>query len=294
MCLLVAVAAMLAIGAAPASAVSRDRVVLAGGETLARGETADNVFVVDGPVRIAGRVTGDVVAVHGPVTISGMVDGTVTAVTKSVHVLPGARIGGDLLYGGPKPTIAPGALVQGKVSDEGWVDISTTGAAWILRVLWWVTAAASTLALGLALVLLFPRVPAAAVKQAAERPGEAAAWAAGLFFGVPFAAAIAMGTLFGFPLGIGLILALLPAAAVGYVTSAVGVGRLVLRRPDTGVKAFLVGWAILRAIALVPVLGMLTWIAASAFGLAVLLLAAWSASHPREAVAPGPGAPAPA
>jgi hypothetical protein len=39
--------------------------------------------------------------------------------------------------------------------------------------------------------------------------------------------------------------------------------------------AFLVGWAILRVVALVPVLGGLVWFAAVVFGLGALVVAIW-------------------
>ena len=286
--LAVAAIALIALAAAPAQAISRDHVVVAGGEQLLRGQVADNIVVLDGPVRIAGRVTGNVVSVHGPVTISGTVDGTVTSVSKQVRLLPGARIGGDLVYGGSHPQIAPGALVEGDVSHEGWTGFGTTGFEWVLRLVWWVTATASTLAVGLALVLLFPRVAEAAWETATGRTGETAAWAAALFIGLPLAAIVALATIFGIPLGIGLILAVLPLAAVGYVTSCFALGRVLLRRTDALVPAFLAGWGVLRLLALVPVLGTLAWIAASAFGLAMLLLAAWYASHPPHSAFPQP------
>jgi hypothetical protein len=41
------------------------------------------------------------------------------------------------------------------------------------------------------------------------------------------------------------------------------------------VVAFLVGWAILRVVALVPILGGLVWFAAVVFGLGVLVVAIW-------------------
>ena len=287
--LAVAATAVLGLAAAPAHAISRDHVVVAGGEQLLRGQVADNIVVLDGPVRIAGRVTGNVVSLHGPVTISGTVDGTVTAVSKQVRLLPGARVGGDLVYGGPHPRIAPGALVEGKVSHEGWTAFGTSGFGWILRLVWWVTATASTLALGLALILLFPRVVESAWRTAVERTGEAVVWAAALFVGLPLAAVVALATIFGIPLGIGLILALLPLAAAGYVTSCLALGRVLLRRTEALVPAFLAGWGVLRLLALVPVLGTLAWIAASAFGLSMLAVAGWYASHPGRSAFPQPG-----
>jgi hypothetical protein len=73
-------------------------------------------------------------------------------------------------------------------------------------------------------------------------------------------------------------------------------GGVILRRsPGSRVKAFFIGWGILRAIALVPYLGFLAWVLASAFGLGVLLIAGWYAGRDRPPAAPAqPPAPAPA
>ncbi|HEX2777999.1 MAG TPA: polymer-forming cytoskeletal protein [Gemmatimonadaceae bacterium] len=272
--------ALLAVslaGFVPLAHAASDQVVITGGAVVPRGETVDNVVVIDGPVNVAGRVTGEVVAISGGVTISGIVDGNVTAVSDRVVLSSGARVGGDLLYGDEKPVLAPGATVDGKVSDEGWSDLGSEGVGWALRFAFWLAVTLSTLTLGLLLLALAPRAADAVSVTVRERTGAAVAWAAGLFIGIPLLAVGAIATVLGLPFGLGLLLALLPLAAVGYVTSASMLGRRIVRSEGSRLAAFLVGFGVLRVIALVPVLGGLTWVLASAFGLAVLLLAAWHA-----------------
>ena len=53
--------------------------------------------------------------------------------------------------------------------------------------------------------------------------------------------------------------------------------------------AFLAGWAILRVVALIPILGGLVWFAAVVFGLGALVVAIWHARGARRAVAPSQG-----
>jgi hypothetical protein len=89
-----------------------------------------------------------------------------------------------------------------------------------------------------------------------------------------------MATLVGIPFGIGLLFALALIYATGYVMSAWVLGRTVVRTKRRMV-AFLAGWGILRAVALIPVLGGIAWFAATAFGLGVLLVEAWRARSPR-------------
>jgi cytoskeletal protein CcmA (bactofilin family) len=301
---LTALAAVLCVAAGfggPAAAgasADSDVVVLTGGATIAPGQTVDDVVVFDGPVRVAGRVQGSVVAFAGTVTVTGSIDGDLTAFSRRARLLPGAHVGGDLLYGSDAPSIARGATVAGEVSDEGWDDLGTGPFPWVLRFLFWLAVSISTLAGGLGLLALVPRAAAAAWSAASDRTGLAAAWGAGLFVGLPLLAVIALATLVGIPLGVGLVLALLPLAAVGYVTSCWLIGRRMLGSERGRVWIFLAGWGLLRVVALVPVLGVLTWIAASAFGLGVLLVAAWYAGDPsrdRPRAAPTPaGAAGPA
>jgi hypothetical protein len=51
------------------------------------------------------------------------------------------------------------------------------------------------------------------------------------------------------------------------------------------VVAFLVGWAILRVVALIPILGGLVWFAAVVVGLGALAVAIWRARSASQATA---------
>jgi hypothetical protein len=84
-------------------------------------------------------------------------------------------------------------------------------------------------------------------------------------------------TVVGIPLAGLLLLAVLPLYALGYVTSAWILGRRVLSGPRGRFVPLLVGLLILRVIALIPFLGGLTGVCATAFGLGALGLAAWRA-----------------
>jgi hypothetical protein len=98
-----------------------------------------------------------------------------------------------------------------------------------------------------------------------------------VFFGLPILAIIALVTLVGIPLGLGLLAALGLIYALGYGATAWIVGRRILGEPTAWVLAFLVGWGILRVLALIPILGGLVWFAAVVFGLGALVVAIWRA-----------------
>lgn len=95
------------------------------------------------------------------------------------------------------------------------------------------------------------------------------------FFGLPILAVIALVTIVGIPLGLGVLAALGLIYALGYSATAWILGRRIVRQSTGWVLAFLAGWAILRLVALVPILGGRVWFAAVVFGLGALLVAVW-------------------
>lgn len=275
-----------------AAADPQDQVVISGDVNVPRGATVGDVVVVDGSVSVAGRVDGDVIAVSGPVRVAGTVDGSISAVSDRVTLLAGARVTGDVLYGDERPSIARSATVGGEVSDEGWQELADFPWGVVGAVGWWLAVSISTLVLGLVLLALAPRAADAALETARTRLGVSLAWGAALFFGLPLVAVVALITLIGIPLGLGLLLALIPLAGLGYVTTGYLLGRLLLKDASR-IAAFLVGWAVLRAIAIVPFLGVLVWLVGIVIGLGILLVTLWGTRAPRGAPAPPRSSPAP-
>jgi hypothetical protein len=291
--LLLGVLLMALVAPSAAAADAEEQVVISGDVNVPHGATVGDVVVVDGSVSVAGRVDGDVIAVSGPVRVAGTVDGSISAVSDRVTLLPGARVTGDVLYGDERPSIARSATVGGEVSDEGWQELADFPWGAVGAVGWWLAVSISTLVLGLVLLALAPRAADAARETARTRLGVSLAWGAALFFGLPLVAVVALITLIGIPLGLGLLLALIPLAGLGYVTTGYLLGRLLLKDAPSRVVAFLVGWAVLRALAIVPFLGVLVWLVGIVVGLGVLLVTLWGTRAPRGAPAPPRSSPAP-
>jgi hypothetical protein len=264
----------------PGAAVAQDRdddplVVITGSVKVEEGVTVDDVFVINGDTRIDGTVSGDVAVLSGRVEIAGRVDGDVFAAAGEVEVLAGGEVGGDLRYGDEdkRPVISSRATVGGDVSHEGWDDIPDA-LPWLGAAALWLAVTISALVLGLILVLLFPRAADVVYAQSRARLALAVAFGLAAFIAVPIAAALAAATLVGIPLALALALALLPLAATAYVTAAWALGRRLVKGGGSRVVAFLAGLAILRALALIPVLGVLVWLAAVVVGLGLLIAAA--------------------
>jgi hypothetical protein len=201
------------------------------------------------------------------------------------HLLPKASVGGDLIYGDERPRIAPTARVEGKVEKEDWNDLGLL--PFIGAFVFWLAMTISAAVLGILLLLIAPRAADATFEQARSRFWTAVGIGVAIFIVVPIAIFIATITLLGLPLGIALGLAALPLAAVAYVTAAWALGRAIVKPPRDRILSFLAGLAILRLIALVPVLGVLVWLAAVIVGLGLLGSAIAAAREPAPARAPG-------
>jgi len=261
---------------------SDDEIVITGTVRVPHGEHADRVVIGDGRVDIHGHVDGVILAIDAPVHIArgAVVDGKVISIARRVTVDAGATLNKDLIYADEKPRVARGATVDGDVRRAGAGDLWLGG---FLVAAIWIAFTLSSLVLGLILIWMTPAgASQAAFRAARDRTGPAIAWGIGLFLGLPLAAVVAVLTLVGIPLGLLMLLALLPIYAIGYVASAFVLGRALLSGRRGSVAAFLVGWGILRAVALAPGIGALAWLAATVFGLGVLTVALWRSRGPEE------------
>jgi hypothetical protein len=291
--------AMLGLGAlmaTPASALDskdelsdRDQIVMNGRLVVTEADTVDTAVLFHGSATIAGTVTGSVVVFDGPTEISGHVQEDVFVFNGDVTVRSGAQIDGDLVTG-QTPTVEPGATIGGeqqRVSTR--FDAEAIGLA--SRLAWWIGYSVSTLVVGLLLLLFAPGLDAAISRAARERLGPSIGFGALVFFLSPIIAVLFLVTVVAIPLGLFMLLALALLYTVGYVAGAHGIGRLLMKTPTSSrFLAFLVGWAILRVLGLVPVLGGLAWALASIFGLGILWVASRRAASPMpaEAVPPAP------
>lgn len=288
--LALAIAVFAAVLVAPATAsplsgeADDDAVVVINGDvTVGAGEVSQGVFIVDGDASILGRVEGDVVLVAGDAVIRGRVEGNLVTIAGRAHLLPRARVTGDLIYGDEPPRIARTARVAGEVEEEDWSDALDL-LPFIGALVFWLAITISSLVLGILLLLIAPRAADALFERARERIGPTIAIGLAIFIALPLAATLAAVTLVGLPLAVGIGLALLPLFAVAYVTSAWALGRAIVKPPRGRIPAFLVGLAILRLAALVPVLGILVWLGAVIVGLG-LIGAAIGAARKSEASA---------
>ena len=269
---------------------ANDLVVLSGDVVIRKDETSGDVVVIHGSARVAGVVRGDVVVIDGPITVSGVVLGDVVALDGDVALLAGGHVTGDVTVANGTLAVQVGSAIDGKVHRGGLALLSP--AKLVTKLAVWIAISVSTLLLGLALVLLGPRAGDAVAEAGSTSVGASIGWGAAAVLGLPAVAVLLLVSLVGLPFGLGLLLALALLYAVGYVYGAWWLGRLIVRPSRHGgarrLAAFLAGWAILRVVGFVPVLGGITWFLAAWYGLGAATVAMWRARHePVPRVEPG-------
>jgi hypothetical protein len=303
-------AGALSAGAAPPGALGegslRDdrRISVTGGVVVAEGDvvngpvvsvdgpaiingTVKDVYVGNGRLDIGGQVTGDVLVVHGDVFITGRVGGDVVALDGRITTRDGARVSGDV-----KSRKAPNVATDTVGGHVRTLNVGNLFGGFLIAFLifLWIAVTVSVAIFGLLFVLLFPRA-ADATAAAGRRFWPTLGWGALIGIAGPILGVLVFVTIVGIPFGLGVLSALNVLAPLGYVASSIILGNLMVKGTSTGerIGAFFAGFAILRAAALIPGLGVIVWVLACIYGLGAVAQAAWRGGRqPRE---PRPVAP---
>jgi hypothetical protein len=265
-----------------------DQIVLTGRLVVEAGRTVDTASIFNGPALIEGTVREDLFVLNGDTEITGTVNGDVMVFNGAVTVRSGAEIGGDLVTQ-RTPTVEDGATVRGSRADVATrFDFDLIGFEG--RFVWWLGYTVSVLVLGMLLLAFAPRLDEGVVETIRARLGASIGWGVALFFLVPIASVVLLFTIVGIPLGLFVLFALALIYTVGYTVAAHAVGRLVMRA-SSRYLAFVVGWVILRVLALIPVVGGVLWLLACVWGLGLLAVAVRTGRAPRPVTAAAPPPP---
>lgn len=267
-----------------------DQVVLTGQLLIEADRTVDTAVIFNGRATVEGTVREDLFVMNGDTEISGTVNGDVVVFNGDVAVRSGAEIGGDLVTQST-PQVEDGATIRGSQTNIATKFDYDMG-AFAGRFVWWLGYTVSVLILGLLLLAFAPHLDEAVVETIRARLGSSIGWGVALFFLLPIAAILLLVTVVGIPLGLFVMLALALIYTIGYAVATHGVGRLVMRSSSRYV-AFLIGLVILRALALIPVVGGLLWLLASVWGLGLLAVAIRAGRTPRAVTTAGAPPPMP-
>ncbi|MGH8869427.1 MAG: bactofilin family protein, partial [Actinomycetes bacterium] len=249
---------------------SVDGILILDGPVFVAGTSTSDVFAANGNVAILGRVNGDVVALNGDVRVVGEVTGDIAATNGRVQVLPTGRVQGDV-ESSEQPQVAPGAQVGGTVEKTDFAA-RFQSVGWAAMFAWWLGVTLLTLVAGLVMLYVFPRATDAAVRTGRTSVGRSVV--AGLIVGIvlPIVATLVFFTLVGIPLAMSVLLGFAVLLPVAYAVTAALLGGLVVKRSRIG--GFLLGWGVLRLLALVPGLGALILTLANLYGIGALTMAA--------------------
>ncbi len=281
--------------AAPVGTQPRDRddtqVVITGRVVVAQDENVGDVVILNGDARINGSVDGSVFALNGDVTVRGTVRHNVIAANGRVVVLGGARVGGDVTSR-EKARISPGATVDGDVESVGRrFALGQIGI--VAAILIWLAVILSTLVFGVLLLLIAPRAADAFADAGRTAVGASIGLGIAAAVGLPIIGLILLASLVGLPLGVVVLLTLGFVYMLGYVASAYFLGRLILGPTRNRFLAYVVGWAILSVAGLIPVVNGIVFLAATVYGLGMIVVAIFRARRgPRETAPAETGRPA--
>jgi len=258
-------------------------VVSGDGSARINGDVNDDVYVGSGNVRVDGHVTGNVLVVDGDAIINGRVGGDVISLLGRVTVRGGAHVGGDVV------SRRPAQVASGTVGgDVRRLNLGSVLRGFLITFLLflWLAVTVSGAILGLLFLLLFPRAADATV-AAGRRFWLSLGWGALIGIVGPILAVLVLVTIVGIPLGLGVLSALNFLTPLGYIAASLLLGRRMVRGTSSGARigAFFAGFGILRAVALLPGIGVVVFFLASLYGLGALAIAAWRAGH-RAPVAP--------
>ena len=234
--------------------VAADDLILAGGQMDLSGKVKDDVVAAACPfcpfggrlhltntmqigddarlagrdIIVDGRVGGDLYAAAQHFKLAGEVMGNAKIEAERIVLVPGARIGGDLLYtGSDKPEVPDGVVIAGQVrqvdSDLPFAKRTPRDWGWygLLIVLGFLMA---LVLLGAMLQLAVPSLLSTAAATAVDKPWASLGRGLVVALLVPGAVALFMATIIGVPIGLVTMAAFVVLIALAFVSIAYCIG----------------------------------------------------------------------
>ena len=282
--------------------------IVAGNARVAGGEVEigpatvieGGASITGGRVKFDGSVTGYLQATGGEVRLSGTVGGDAMVRSGELHIAPGTRINGKLVYRGPDAPVVPeGATIAGGVefhetSAHRWVDRNTHVAVDAGRavgsMLWFV----GVFAVAALFTAIFPAFSTQAATMIGRDPWTSLGIGLAVLVCMPFVAVVLLITIIGIPLALLLVPVYLVLMFLGWVTAALFLGERLLEFARRG-QPVGIGWRVLALLAAlialwllrrIPYAGPLIGLAALSTGIGALVWQLWSRrERPSPAVA---------
>lgn len=274
---------------------------LAGGQVNIDGTIGRNATIAGGNVNIGdnaiiqgsvlsfagnqiyqGRVDGDIITFSGNLLLSDQVQGNIDAMVESLRVNPSALIGGYLTYNdNASAQIDDSATIGGEVSTRhietpkgpSEEEFAQAGAA--IGFGFTLVTYISALILGLLLHRLFPVYMKQSAAGIISSPFKHLGVGLVTIILMPVLAIIFMITIFGFPIGLLTFVSFFIILYLAKFYSATAVGQLIAKRVNPGLGKFwqfFIGLTVVYLVFLIPVIGGLTKLFVTLFGVGALVV----------------------
>jgi hypothetical protein len=267
-----------------------------GDVTIPVGDHADAVLVVNGSASIRGEVN-TIVVIDGTADLLGARTETIVAVRSPVELGPDTVVLGDVMALDSAVHQTGNASVEGSVTDLATALIGVGAVLGPALALLWIGAGLAMVIAGLLVAGLASRQVREAETFISREPFQTIGVGILGVIAIPLASFVLMATVIGAPLGFGILFEVLPLAAfVGYIVGATWLGDRILRQAGSEqarAKPYLaavIGLVVLAAVAIVPVVGILSMLM-SLVGFGALLRVATRALRSHAAAQPMVGGP---
>ena len=174
-------------------------------------------------MRRAGISGKELNAAGGRIVLSGTVNGDVEVAGRSIEILAGAVIDGDLIYRSPEQAaIASEARIGGTVSYEEVERHATPVVAWAVGI--GIVVLLSLIITGIAMFLLFPQFIGSALSSIRAEPWKCLALGLAVFAATPVLVSVLFSTVIGWLPAIVVAVLYLLLLLAGFLTSAFYLG----------------------------------------------------------------------
>ena len=193
-----------------------------------------DAVLVGQSVLVAGDIRGNLRILATTATLNGTIDGSVRIAADDIVLMPGTKIGGDLVYTSSKDLfLDPGKVeLNGQLIRKELETIQTETPAPTIYDIFISQAYLYLCALvaGLPFIAIFPRFTGRAVRHVRQSPWKCALVGVVALCLIPMASFFVFFTIIGIPLGLLLLLAYAIMLYLSKIVVALGIGGIVLRR----------------------------------------------------------------
>ena len=250
-----------------------------------KGQVGGGLIALAANATLDGRIRRDVLGLVGRTYLDGLVGGQVWIRGRTLAITSTAEIDGPASFEGrERPTVAAGAKLASPLHVELRQQVRRARVAVIALVIHAIVAYAAALGLGLLLITVMPRFFRTTLRESGRVGLSIGVGALALCAGC-FLLVLSIFLIFvGVTAGVASVFAYAPILYVAQVFVGAWLGSKILGEAPNHTMAMVgrlaLGLLILRAAGLIPVLGILVWIAVGLWGTGAVLLGFYRMSRP--------------